>query len=93
MRVGPQITVAGNPPVKFATFREVENESGGVATFRLFLTRVFLNDIFSIGMIPITAELVFTIFYIFKRSFGHSVAGALAVLVIADVRGSFVCCR
>ncbi len=59
-RVGPQITVAGNPPVKFATLPGSGNAGGGAVTFPLFLTRVFLNDIFSIGMIPITAELLFT---------------------------------
>ncbi|PYS86725.1 MAG: hypothetical protein DMF62_14965 [Acidobacteria bacterium] len=90
-RAGSQITVAGNPPVRFATLPATGNE-GGVASFPLFFTRVFLNDVFSIGMIPITAELLFTILYIFlQRSVEHPVAGALAALVLAEFAVLLLC--
>jgi len=91
-RSSPQVTVAGNPPIKFATLPGTGNEAGGVATFPLFLTRVFLNDIISIGMIPITAELLFTILYIFLvRTIEYPVAGALAALVLAEVCVCLLC--
>ena len=52
-RLGASITVAGNPLVKFssASFEE-ENKSQVRPSFPLFLTRVFLNDLFSIEMHP-----------------------------------------
>ena len=54
-RLGEPITVAGNPPVKFASASfEAENETHRLPDFLLFLTRVFLFDFFSIGMLPIT---------------------------------------
>ena len=54
-RLGEPITVAGNPPVKFASASfEAENETHKLPGFPLFLTRVFLNDFFSIGMLRIT---------------------------------------
>jgi len=43
-------------------------------------------------MIPITAELLFTILYIFlQRSVEHPVAGALAALVLAEIAVLFLC--
>ena len=52
-RLGEPITVAGNPPVKFASASfEAENETHRPPGFLLFLTRVFLFDFFSIGMLP-----------------------------------------
>ena len=64
-RLGEPITVAGNPPVRFASASfEAENETLALPGFRLFLTRVVLNDLFSIGTLRITEGLVFTILYI-----------------------------
>ena len=64
-RLGEPITVAGNPPMKFASASfETENETHRLPDFRLFLTRVFLFDFFSIGILPITEGLVFTILFI-----------------------------
>ena len=63
-RLGEPITVAGNPPVKFASASfEAENEAHRLPGFPLFLTRVFLNDLFSIGMLRIAEVLIFTILY------------------------------
>ena len=54
-RLGEPITVAGNPPVKFASASfEAENETHRLPDFPLFLTRVFLFDLFSIGILPVT---------------------------------------
>ena len=59
-RPGNPITVAGNPPVKFASARfEEENESHKLPTLGLFLGRIFLNYIFSIGILPIANVLVY----------------------------------
>ena len=62
-RLGEPITVAGNPPVRFASASfEAENET--LPGFSLFLTRVVLNDLFSIGTLRITEGLVFAISYL-----------------------------
>ena len=62
-RLGEPITVAGNPPVRFASASfEAENEAHALPGFRLFLTRVVLNDFFGIGTLRITEGLVSTIF-------------------------------
>ena len=47
-RLGEPITVAGNPPVRFAS-ASFEAENKTLPGFSLFLTRVVLNDLFSIG--------------------------------------------
>ena len=50
-RLGESITVAGNPPVKFASASfEAENDTHSLPSFPLFLTRLFLFDFFSIGI-------------------------------------------
>ena len=91
-RPGPQIIVAGNPPVRFASSHVDGQHVGGDVSFPLFLARVLLNDVFSIGMIPITAELLFTILYIvLERSVGYPVAGALAALVLAEIGVLLLC--
>ncbi|MGA6975801.1 MAG: phosphopantetheine-binding protein, partial [Pseudolabrys sp.] len=53
-RLGEPITVAGNPPVKFASaLFKAKNETHRLPDFLLFLTRVFLFDFVGIGMLPI----------------------------------------
>jgi non-ribosomal peptide synthetase-like protein len=86
-RLGQPITVAGNPPVKFASASfEAEHESQKLPSFPLFLTRVFLNDLFSIGLLSITEGLVFTILYIcVLRWVGHPIASAAIALMLAGV--------
>ncbi len=82
-RLGEPSTVAGNPPVKFASV-EVENDQ--LPTFPLFLTRVFLNDFFSIGMLRITDGLIFTILYICSLRMGFGpLIGALLALLLTEV--------
>ena len=54
--------------------------------FRLFLTRIFLFDFFSIGILPITEGLIFTILYIcLLRVGGHPMASAAIALALTEV--------
>jgi non-ribosomal peptide synthetase-like protein len=86
-RYGAPIIVAGNPPVKFARASfEAENETHELPDFPLFLTRVFLNDLFSIGVLPIIEGLIFMILYIcLLRWGGHPIASALVALTLAAI--------
>ena len=86
-RFGEPITVAGNPPVKFASASfEAESETHRLPDFHLFLTRVFLFDFFSIGMLPITEMIVFPILYIcLLRLGGHPIASAVIALILVEV--------
>ena len=85
-RLGEPITVAGNPPLKFGSADfEAENEAQELPSFSLFLARVSLNDIFSIGMLPIAEILVYAVLYtILLRLGGHPVVGALVALILAE---------
>lgn len=86
-RLGEPITVAGNPPVKFASASfEEENKSHKLPGFPLFLTRVLLNDFFSIGVLRITEGLIFTISYIFLlRLGGNPIANAVVALIFTEI--------
>jgi hypothetical protein len=86
-RLGEPITVAGNPPVKFASASfEAENETHSLPGFGLFLTRVFLFDFFSIGILRITEGLIFTILFIgLLRLGGDTVASAVIALTLTEV--------
>ena len=86
-RLGEPITVAGNPPVKFASASfESENETHRLPSFRLFLTRVFLFDFLSIGILPVTEIIVFPILYVcMLRLGGHPIASAVIALVLVEV--------
>ena len=82
-RPGEPVTVAGNPPVKFAsnTFQASDKMPG----FGLFLTRVFLNDFFSIGILTITEGLLFVAFFVSMQRWGfHPVLGALVALAATE---------
>lgn len=86
-RLGEPITVAGNPPVKFASASfEAENETHKLPGFPLFLTRLFLFDFFSIGMLPITELLIFAILYIcLLRLVGHTLLSPVTALLLTVV--------
>ncbi|MEA3277501.1 MAG: AMP-binding protein, partial [Pseudomonadota bacterium] len=86
-RHGEPITVAGNPPVKFASANfEEENEAYRLPTFPLFMARVFLNDVFSIGILPIAEVLVYVVLYtILLRLDGHLIVSAFIALILAEV--------
>jgi hypothetical protein len=64
-RLGEPITAAGNPPVRFASANfESESQTKRLPSFPLFLARVFLNDIFSIGFLPIAEMLAYVVILI-----------------------------
>jgi hypothetical protein len=64
-RLGEPITVAGNPPVKFASANfEAENEAHKLPSLPLFMARVLLNDISSTGILHIANVFVYVVFYI-----------------------------
>ncbi|MFC1776983.1 hypothetical protein ACFL3I_06540 [Pseudomonadota bacterium] len=86
-RLGEPITVAGNPPVKFASADfESENETRTLPGLSLFMARVFLNDIFSIGMLRIAGVLVYVILYTsLLRMDGHLIVSALFALILAEL--------
>jgi non-ribosomal peptide synthetase-like protein len=92
-RLGESITVAGNPPVKFASASfEAENETHSLPGFPLFLTRVFLNDLFSIGILPLIEGLIFTILYIcLLRLGGHPIICAVTALMLTAVNLVLFC--
>jgi non-ribosomal peptide synthetase-like protein len=92
-RLGEPLTVAGNPPLKFASASfEEENQSHRLPDFPLFLTRVFLNDLFSIGILPITEGLIFAVLYIsLLRLGGHPIASAVIALMLTGVNLVLLC--
>ena len=86
-RLGEPTTVAGNPPVRFASASfEAENKTRQLPNFTLFLSRVFLNDLVGIGMLPIAGGLIFTILYVcLLRLGGHPAASAIIALTLAEI--------
>ncbi len=86
-RLGEPITVAGNPPVRFASADfEAENDAHNLPSLPLFLGRVFLNDIFGIGILRIAGVLAYVVLYtILLRLGGHPVLSALTALVLTEV--------
>lgn len=86
-RLGEPITVAGNPPVKFSSAHfESENEAQKLPGLPLFLARVFLNDIFSIGILRIANILVYVILYTsLLRLDGHLIVSAFIALILSGV--------
>jgi hypothetical protein len=80
------ITVAGNPPVRFASADfDAENEARKPPSLRLFLARVFLNDIFSIGILPSAPVLVYVLSYILlSRMSVKPLVSALAALILTE---------
>ena len=86
-RLGEPITVAGNPPVKFASADfEAENDAQPLPSLPLFLARVFLNDIFGIGILRIANVLAYVVMYtILLRLGGHPVVSAFIALMLTEV--------
>ena len=85
-RLGKPITVAGNPPVRFASVSfEAENEAHALPKFLLFLTRLSLFDFFSIGMLRVTGVLIFTIMFVCLLRYGQdSVISAAVALLLTE---------
>ena len=76
------MTVAGNPPLKFAS---AGAENHQLPAFPLFLTRVLLNDFFGIGMLRVAEGLIFTTLYICSLRIGFGpLIGALLALLLTE---------
>ena len=92
-RQAEPLTVAGNPPVIFSSAEfEAENERQKLPSFSLFLGRVFLNDIFSIGLLPMAGILVYVIMYTsFLRLDLPLVVSALMALFLSEAYLVLLC--
>jgi len=92
-RLGEPVTVAGNPPVRFASAPfEAENETHRRPEFPIFLARVFLFDFFSISILPIIEGLIFTILYLCLLRLGtYMVANAVIALLLTEVSLVLLC--
>jgi non-ribosomal peptide synthetase-like protein len=92
-RLGEQIIVAGNPPVKFASASvEPENKTNLRPGFPIFLTRVFLNDLFSMGTLPITEGLILVVLYVcLLRLNEHPVINAIIAAILTEVGLVLLC--
>jgi non-ribosomal peptide synthetase-like protein len=92
-RPDPPLTVVGNPPVKFARADfEDKIETHQAPGFLLFLTRVFLNDFFSIGILRIVEMLIFTILYIWLQRLGlHPIVNAITAFAITEISLILLC--
>src|SRR5262249_29219931 len=86
-RLGDPITVVGNPPVRFASASfEAENESHRAPGFPLFATRLLLNDLVGIGMLPATEGLIFAILAIgLLRTGLDPIAGMIVAVCVAEI--------
>lgn len=86
-RPGEPITVAGNPPIKFASASfEAENDAHKLPGFGIFLTRILLNDIVSIGTLPMLGLLVLSILYIWLLQLGvHPIANLVIAFILTEV--------
>jgi len=80
-------TVAGNPPVTLASPSfESENEAQRPPTFRLFLSRVFLNDVFGIGIHRVADLFIFAILYVCLTRLGlHPAVSAAGSLLLTEL--------
>jgi non-ribosomal peptide synthetase-like protein len=85
-RLAEPLTVAGNPPVRFSSAQfEAENETQKLPSFPLFLARIFLNDIFSIGLLPMAGLLVYVVMYTsFLRLDVHLITSAVLALIFSE---------
>jgi hypothetical protein len=92
-RPGAPMTVAGSPPVRFASAPfEAENKAHRPPGFPLFLARVALNDFFSIGVLRIVEGLVFAILFLCLYRQGiHVVASAVAGFVLTEAGMTLLC--
>ncbi|MFC1740342.1 AMP-binding protein [Pseudomonadota bacterium] len=92
-RLAEPVTVAGNPPLRFSSAQfEAENESQTLPGFSLFLARIFLNDFFSIGLLPMAGLLVYVVMYTgFLRLDIHLVPSAFMALILSEAYLVLLC--
>jgi len=92
-RLGEPITIAGNPPVKFASASfESETQTRVRPGFPIFLTRVFLNDLFSMGTLPITEGLMLVVLYVcLLRLNEHPIINVIIAAILTEVGLVLLC--
>ena len=92
-RSGEPITVAGNPPIRFASANfEQENDASELPGFFLFFGRIMLNDIFSMGFLRIAELLLYALLYTMLFRIGrNAVVSALIALMFTEVVLVLVC--
>ena len=85
--------MAGNPAVRFAGPSAGKNtKADRQPSIPLFLTRVFLFDLFSISVLPITEVLVFTIMCVGLLVLGAPLVAATAIaLVLTELNLILLC--
>jgi non-ribosomal peptide synthetase-like protein len=86
-RLGERTSVAGNPPVRFASARfDTENDEQPLPRLPLFMARVLLNDIFGVGFLRVAPALVYVVLYTtLLRLDGQTLVSALIALILAEV--------
>jgi len=85
-RLDEPMAVAGNPPVKFAISPpESEHDARKLPSLPLFMARVFLNDILSIGILVNANILLYVILFTgLLRLDGHVIVSAFIALILAE---------
>ncbi len=85
-RLGEPITVAGNPPVKFGSaYSEPQDEARKLPSLPLFMARVFLNDILSIGILVNANLLLYVILFTgLLRLGGQVIVSAFIALILSQ---------
>ncbi len=87
-RLGQPMTVAGNPPVRFASAPfEAENAKGKLPDFPIFFVRVLLNDFVSIGQLRVTEAAIFAVLFtcLLRTEFNPIVCAITAVVLTEAV--------
>jgi hypothetical protein len=92
-RLRPSVTVAGNPPVRFASADfEAEKRNQILPGYSLFLGRVLLNDIFSIGFLRTANLLVYiALFTVLLRFGGDALLSAFIAIVLTEIALILAC--
>jgi len=85
-RLGEPRAVAGNPPVRFGSKpSEPQDEAQKLPSLSLFMVRVFLNDILSIGVLVNANVLLYVILFTsLLRLDGHVLIDAFIALILAE---------
>jgi len=82
-RPGRPLTIAGNPPLVFAPADTAPPGAGDqLPGFGLFLTRVALNDVLRVSLLPIAEVLVYTLLVISLVSIGSQPAVAAGLSLV-----------
>ncbi|PHP64724.1 hypothetical protein CSC94_22890 [Zhengella mangrovi] len=80
------VSIAGHPPIRFAhPPTEGIPDADEMPRFPLFLARVLLNDIFSIGTLRIVEGLTFTALFLVLQRYGfEALSGAFISLLVTE---------